>query len=376
MKVVEVKSHNEQKKFVNFPYQLYKEHKYWVPPLKQDEYKIFHKHTNPALQYCEAAFWILVDNKEKVIGRVAGIINPLYNQKSGIKYARLSRFEVINNRDAAFLLFRTVEKWAAEKGMEKLHGPLGFSNLDLQGLLVEGFEYLPSIASVYHYPYYASFFEAYGFEKEHDWVEFRLTIDDNVVARANKAAEMLKRRFSIEVKEFTRPDEVLPYRQKIFEILNDAFAELHYVTPLTPELMNLYANKYLKILNPRFIKMTFKNGEPIGFLIGMPSMSAAMKKAGGKLLPFGFIHLLKARKGKNADAVDQLLTGVRKDMQNTGAAVIMQAALQQTMVEHGIRYIETTGIFEDNMAAISNWKNYEYIQHKRRRCYVKNVQNP
>lgn len=373
MKIIEVKDTSGQKKFVELPFQLYKGNEYWVPPIKSQEYNIFQEKTNPSLKFCEAAFWIATDDHNRTIGRIGAIKHNPYNEKTGIPYVRITRFECIDDEKVAKALFETVFEWALKRNLTVVHGPLGFTNLDLQGLLIEGVNYLPPIASVYHHAYYKNFFENQGFEKENDWVEFRLTLGEAAVNKANRGAELLKKRFGVELREFSSIKEVLHYKDQIFEILNDSFDVLPYVTPLTKELMEFYAKKYIALLNPEYIKMTFVDGEPIGFLISMPSVSRAMQKAKGRLLPFGIFHILKAKKGKGVDTLDQILTGVKKDKQNTGAAVIMQAAMQDTMLKNGLKYIETTGIFETNTNAISNWKNYDHIQHRRRRCYVKKI---
>ena len=257
--------------------------------------------------------------------------------------------------------------------MEKVEGPLGFTNLDTQGLLIEGFDYLPSIASVYHLPYYQKLIENYGFEKEIDWVEFRLTLGEQAVNKGMRGAALIKRRYGIEVLEFTKTDELMPYAPKIFEILNDAFSELPFVVPFNQKMIEFYTDKFIKYLNPEFVKMTKLNDELIGFVIGMPSLSKAMQKANGSLFPLGWNYILKAQKGDGVDTMDWLLTGVKKEHQSTGAAVILAAELQNTMLKKGMKYIETTGVFETNHNVISNWKNYEHVQHKRRRCYIKNL---
>ena len=255
--------------------------------------------------------------------------------------------------------------------MEYIHGPLGFTNLDTQGLLVEGFNYLPSIASVYHLPYYKDHFERLGFEKENDWIEFRLTITEAPLKKAKRGAELVKQRYGVKVVSFTKRSEMQPFAKKIFEVLNDAFQFLPYVSFLNEKMIKLYSDKYFNILNPKFIKVVTKDNEPVGFFVGLPSLSVAMQKAKGSLFPFGFLQVLKAL--KKPEVIDMLLTGVTQDYQNAGIAVILISELQEEMMKSGIKTLETTGIFESNQNVITNWKNYESIQHKRRRCYVKNI---
>jgi len=264
-----------------------------------------------------------------------------------------------------------VENWFREKGLESLHGPLGFNNLDNQGLLIEGFDYLPSIASVYHKPYYQKHFEDLGYSKENDWVEFRLTLGEHALAKGKRGAELVKKRYGFEVVKFASTEELKPYVQPVFQILNSAFQDLPYVTSFNSRMIDVIGKKYFKILNPKFVKIIKKENRVIAFIIGMPSLSEAMQKNHGKLFPFGFYHLLKAL--RNPTVIDLLLTGVDPEFQSTGAAVILFAEIQDEMMKQGITQMETTGMFESNQTAISNWKNFDYIQHKRRRCFVKNL---
>jgi len=368
IEIREAVTKSDLQKFVKFPFTLYKGNKFWVPSIINDEVKSLTPENNPAFSFCKAKFWLAYKDG-KIAGRIGAIINEASNQRSGEKSGRFSRVEFINDHEVAKLLFGTAESWLKEQGMAKVMGPLGFSNLDLQGMLVEGFDHLPSIASVYHLPYYREHLEKLGYEKEIDWLEFRLTLGDAPVEKANRGAALIQKRFGIEVVHFKRMEELLPYSDTIFTILNDAFSELPFVTPFSPEMMAFYKEKYIKILNPEFVKMVKLKGEMIGFIIGLPSLSEAMQKANGKLFPFGFMHILKARKGK--DVMDQLLTGVKKEVMSTGAGVILMAEIQKQMLSKGMKYIETTGIFETNSNAISNWKNYEHIQHKRKRCFRK-----
>ncbi len=364
----EAKTKSDLKKFVKFPFELYKNNKFWVPPLINDEIKGLMPETNPAFENCKAKFWIAY-KEEKIVGRIGAIINETFNEKTGEKTGRFTRLEFINDHEVVSSLTKIAENWLREQGMNKVMGPLGFNNLDLQGMLVEGFEYIPSIASVYHMSYYLEHLEKLGYEKEIDWVEFRLTLTDTPVDKANRGAGLIMKRFGIEVVHFKNMAELLPHSDDIFKILNDAFSDLPFVSPFSPKMMAYYKEKYIKIFNPEFVKMIKQKGEMIGFIIGLPSLSEAMQKANGKLFPFGFMHILKARKG--IDVMDQVLTGVKKDVLSTGAGVILMAEIQKQMLSRGMKYIETTGIFETNINAISNWKNYEHIQHKRKRCFKK-----
>ncbi len=368
VEIKEVKTKADAKQFVNVQFDIYKGSKFWAPPLKAGEMKSLFPETNPAFDFCKAKFWLAYKDG-KCVGRIGAIINEAYNTKIGEKMARFSRLEFVDDAEVVSKLISTAEAWAKEQGMIGIHGPLGFANLDTQGMLVEGFDHLQSIGSVYHHPYYHQHIEKLGYQKEIDWVEFRLTVGQAAVDKANRGAALIQKRYGIEVVHFKKMDELLPHSDTIFSILNDGFSELPYVAPLTPKMMAFYKEKYIKLLNPEFVKMVKLKGEPVGFIVGLPCLAEAMQKANGSLFPFGFLHILKARKGK--DVMDQMLTGVKKEVMSTGAGVVLMAEIQKEMLAHGMKYIETTGIFETNTNAISNWKNYEHIQHKRKRCYRK-----
>jgi len=370
VEIREVTTPADIKQFVQLQFDLYKGNKYWVPPMIADERKSLDPQQNPAFAFCDAKFWLAYRNG-KCAGRIGAIINRLYNEKTGEKMGRINRMEFVDDAEVVDALMDTAVAWLKEKGMEKVHGPLGFTNLDTQGLLIEGFDYLQSVASVYHHPYYKEHFERMGFEKERDWVEFRLTLTDRPVNKAKRGADLIVKRYGFEVIRFSNREELKPYAREVFKILNDAFQDLPYVTKFDDRMIEYYSKKYFNILNPKYVRVV-KDGEKlIGFVVGMPSLSKAMQKAGGRLLPFGWWHIMKAL--KHPEVIDTLLTGVLHEYHAKGVAVILYAELQNEMLANGVNTIETTGIFEDNHNVISNWKNYENIQHKRRRCFVKAI---
>ncbi len=360
---------SDLKKFVQFPYDLYKNNSYWVPPIKKDELNALQAQTNPAMKNCDVQFWIVMKDG-KVAGRVGSIINKSYNEKVGKNMCRLSRIEFIDDKEVSALIFKTVEDWAKEKGMEGVHGPLGFTNLDHQAVLIEGFDHLPSIASEYHLSYYKEHFEAANYDKERDWVEFRLTLADSIPEKALKLNDMIQRRYKLKVIHFNTKEEMRAYANKIFNLLNNAFDELFSFVKMDDEVAGFYINKYFNILNPKFVKVIEdENNDVIGFIVSLPSLSEAMQKANGKLFPLGWYHIMQAL--KKPKVVDLLLTGIHPDWQARGVSAILITELQKVMMEHGVTDVETTGIIETNEKAISHWKNYDHIQHKRKRCFIK-----
>jgi hypothetical protein len=357
------------KTFVQFPYDLYHRETNWIPPLRKQEAIALRPDMNPALKDCSSQFWIARDNG-KPAGRTGAIINPAYNEKTKTKMARLTRIEFTDNYQVSRALLKTAEDWAKEKGMEGIHGPLGFTNLDHQAVLIEGFNYLPSIASEFHYPYYRNHFESAGYEKEMDWVEFRLTLQNEVPEKASKLSELIQKRYELKVIHFSGKAELNSYAARIFSLLNMAFDELFSFVNMNTELSQFYIKKYLSVIDPRFVKVIEdKENNVIGFIISLPSLSEAMKKANGSIFPFGWYHLNQAV--KKPRVVDLLLTAIHPDWQAQGITAILITELQKVMIANNVQFVETTGIIETNDKAINHWKNYDHIQHKRKRCFRK-----
>jgi len=370
IEIREVISRNQLKAFVRFPYKLYKDNPYWVPGFINDELHLLDPEKNPSYRDCKVKLWLAYKDG-KVAGRIGGIIIEKEEELTGTRIGRISRLEFIDDREVVSALLSAAEGWLKEMGMTHVHGPLGFSNLDHQGILIEGFDHLPSIVSSYHMPYYLGHLEACGYEKENDWVEFRLTISE-IPDKALRLNEMIKQRYHLKVRQFNNTAELRTHAPMFFDLLNKAFEQLPYVVPFNEQMIGFYAKKFFNILLPKYVKMIFNEAdELIGFIICIPSMSLAFQKARGRMWPFGFVHILRALK-KN-DTADLVLTGVDPHYQKMGVAAILITEQQKTLLENGIKYVETTGMFETNHVAIQTWKSYPHIQHKRKRCFVKQL---
>jgi GNAT superfamily N-acetyltransferase len=370
IQVLEVKTEKDIKEFIDFPFKIYKGDKNWVPPLKNDEKKMFSPHTNPELEFCDTQFWLAKDNG-KTVGRIITMINHKYNEKVNKAYARFFKFESINVEVGEQLLL-FAENWAREKRSTHIHGPLGFSNLGNQGLLIEGFEYLPSIASTYNKVFYKDIFDKLEYQKENDWIEFILYPEDCIDERILKLNETIKKRYNLIVNSFKKRKELQPFIPQVLEVLNQAFAELPYVIPFDEKTGSYYIEKYFSLLNPNLIKIiTNKDGEAVAFIVGLPSLSRAMQKANGKLSPWGIYNIFRAI--NHPKVVDLALTAVLPQLQRQGVAAVLITELQKELIRYGVKEVETTGIFETNTQAVQTWKNFKHIQHKRRRCYVKEL---
>jgi GNAT superfamily N-acetyltransferase len=367
--IKEVLTKKELNDFVYLPYQLYKNEKNWVPPLLADEKSALLPEKNPAYDFCKVKLWVAYRDGI-CVGRIGGIIIPQWIEKNDEKMGRFTRPEFINDLSVAKALFEKVEEWIKSEGMVGMLGPLGFSNLDHQGLLIEGQDWLPSIASDYHFAYYHEIYQQLGFAKEVDWLEFRITFPTELPEKSFKVADLLKTRYGLRPLSFTSKKELEPYKEKIFNLFNKAFSELFGTYPLPEKLTKYYINKYFPILNPRYVKIVVdSDNEMVGFIIGLPSLSVAMKKAKGKILPFGWWHLKKAL--SHPTEMDLMLTGVKPELQKLGVSALLMNEIWKSANSDGVRYVETTGMLENNNVAIQMWKMFEHIQHKRKRCFRK-----
>jgi GNAT superfamily N-acetyltransferase len=307
----------------------------------------------------------------KPVGRIGAIINHAYNEKTNTLTGRFTRAEFPDDPKVSSQLFAAAIAWVKEQGMTEIQGPLGFTNLDHQGMLVEGFEYLASVASEYHLPYYQDHLVNLGFTKKIDWIEFRLFLE-GIPEKVKRVSELLKKRNGFTTKSFTKSSELRPYGKLIFDILNEAYQELFSVVKLDEEMIDYYVNRYIFLLNPEFVKLIFdQQDDLVGFIIGLPSLSEGLQKANGSLFPFGWYHIRRAL--KKPKVVDLMLAGVLPEYQGKGVTGLLMYEIQSTMEKYQVTEVETTGIFETNDKAIRTWKNFNHIQHKRKRCWRKEL---
>jgi len=357
------------KAFINFPDELYRDHPCFVPALKMDEASTLSARKNPAFDYCEARYWLAYKNC-KVVGRVAGIINNAYIVKWKNKYIRFGWIDFEDDLNISRLLLQQVENWAKEKGLNAMHGPLGFTDLDHEGALIEGFDQLGTMASIYNHPYYQNHFEKLGFVKETDWVEYKITPDDVVPERLVKLAAIVERRLKLTVVRARKPKEILPYSTAIFELINDAYSDLFGVTPLTRRQMDYYTRQYFSFMKVDYVTIIVDSeGKLAAFGITMPSLSRALQKCKGKLFPFGFIHLLKAM--NRNDMADLLMVAIRRDLQGKGVNAMLMKEIYHAYLRNGVTTVETNHELEDNTKVQSLWEHFNAVQHKRRRCFIK-----
>lgn len=359
------------KKFVKWGIDLYKGNECFVPPLVMDDVNTLDPHNNPAFDFCESIYFMAYDNG-KPVGRIAGIINNVVNEKTGKKTLRFGWVDFIDDPRVSEALFRAVEVWGRSKGMEEIVGPLGFSDMDPEGMLVEGFDQEGTMATIYNYPYYPKHLEAMGFEKEADWVEFRMTVPDGIPERYQRISDIIKRKYELSTPKYTSAKKLVKdYGQEIFQLINEAYSELYGYSPLTPRQINRYISMYIPVLRLDNISLIVdKDKKLIGVGIAMPSMSKALIKCRGRMFPFGWIHLLKALRGQN-DVVDLLLVAVKPEYQSKGVNSLLFTDLIPCFINNGYKYAESNPELELNQKVQSQWGYFETRQHKRRRAYRK-----
>lgn len=361
------------RRFTQYQINLYRGNAYYVPPLVSDDVNTLSPDINPAFDFCDAAYYMAYRDGVPV-GRIAGIINRQVNERHGTKDARFGFVDFVDDPEVSKALMETVEKWAAEKGMTRLIGPLGFTDLDHEGTLVEGFEELSTMATIYNYPYYSDHFERLGYEKDSDWLEFQMTVPDHIPDKYDRIAEIVKKKFGLRVLKYTSRSRIKKeYGRALFHLVNDAYDGLYQYSHLTDRQIDYYINIYLGLLDLDLVTLVVdKDDQLVGVGISMPSMSKALQKSRGKLFPFGWYHLLKGLKGKN-DRVDLLLVAVKKDFQNKGVNALLFQDLIPYYQKRGFKLAESNPEMETNEKVQSQWDYFETRQHRRRRSYKKNL---
>lgn len=370
VEIRKVRTRAELKKFVAFPETIYADERNWVPSFLFDDMNTLNPKKNPAFEFCEAQYWTAW-KEGRMVGRIAGIINHRFVEKWGKKLARFGWIDFIDDFDVASALVKTVEDWARSKGMEGLHGPWGFTDLDREGMLVEGFGEQATFATIYNYSYYPMFMERLGYAKEVDWLEFRVTTPDFIPEKVLRVNELLSKRAGVRIYEWrSRRELITKFGAQVFELIDEAYAGLYGTTPLSPRQVRAYINQYLNFVDPRFTKIMVDVQDRLaGFAITIPSLSDALYKSRGRLFPFGWARLLSAL--RNPASIDMMLVAVRKEYLARGAVALLMTALNKSAIENGIKESETNPELETNLAVQGMWKDYPKRQHKRRRIYYK-----
>ena len=373
--IKKVTNKSELKKFIRLNYELYKNNPYSVPDLYDDMLNTFNKKKNAAFEFCDADYFLAYKDNE-LVGRVAAIINHKANSVWNKKEVRFGWIDFIDDQEVSGALIKAVEEWGKEKGMEYIQGPLGFTDFDAEGMLVEGFDQLSTMATTYNYPYYPEHMERLGFGKDADWVEFKIYIPDAIPEKHQRISELIQRKYNLKVKKYTSAKKIArDYGQAIFELMNEAYSPLYGYSPLSQGQIDQYVKMYLPIVDLRMVTLiTDADDKLIAVGISMPSLSEALQKAKGRMLPFGWYYLLKALFMKRrAKMLDLLLVAVKPEYQNKGVNALLFSDLIPIYQKLGFIFAESNPELEMNGKVQAQWEYFKTEQHKRRRAFVKKI---
>ncbi len=367
IEIKEIHSKKEMRQFVTFPFSLYKNNSFWVPPIINDEIVSFDKTKNPVFKNAITHFFLAFKNN-KIVGRVVAIINNIEVNQQQIKKMRFGWFDVIDDIEVTKKLLDKVYKIGKKNNLEFIEGPVGFSNLDKVGLLTEGYDHIGTMITWYNHPYYVTHLEKLGYVKEKEHLENYFLIKNIDKPYYTRISELIKKRYNLKALSFTKTKNLMPYVDEMFGLFNETYANLSTFIPITHDLIAYYNKKYISFFNPDYIKfVVYKENKLVGFGILMPSFSKALQKANGTLFPFGFYHLLKAKK-KNDTAISYLI-GVHPDYQNKGVTAIIFDEFIKSVTKNGVTKLIRTPELEDNTAISKIWSNFDQKTHKRRRTY-------
>ena len=369
--IKEVSDKATLKKFVTFNLKLYKGNPYHVPTLISDEMMTLDRKKNPAFDFCESVYFLAYREGE-IVGRIGGIINHRANETWNQKYARFSFLDFLDDKEVSKALFDAVEKWAIEKGMNGIQGPLGFTDMDHEGLLVEGFDRVGTMATTYSFPYYKDHLALLGYEKDQDWQEFLITVPREIPEKHRRISEIVMKKYGLEIKKFKKTKEIWPYAKKIFQLWNEAYKPLYGYSELSEKQIDYYVKMYIPMLRLELITLVVRKEDDavIGIGITLPSLSKALQKSKGKLFPFGWMHLLKALRGKG-NLVDLYIMGVHPDYQSKGVNALLFYDLIPRFRRLGYYHAETNPELELNTKMQSQWADFENEHIKTRRAFIK-----
>ncbi len=359
----------ELKKYVKFGIDLYRGNDCYVPPLIFEEIETLMPSKNPAFDFCEAqSFMALRDGVPA--GRITAIINRVVNERTGKREARFGFVDFVDDAEVVDALFRAAEEWSRQRGMTEMVGPMGFTDMDHEGMLIDGFDELGTMATIYNYPYYPVHMERMGYKPDVDWVEYRMTVPDSVPDKYLRIASLVERKYGFKTLHYTSRSRLkADYGRAIFDLINVAYDGLYGYSPLSDRQIDYYIDKYLGILRLDCISVVVdKDGKLVAFGISIPSFSRALQRSGGRLWPLGWYHLLKAIHGKN-DVVDLMLVAVSPEYQNMGVNAMVFADLLPTYIKNGYKFAESNLELADNASVQLQWQYFERRQHRRRRAF-------
>jgi hypothetical protein len=372
IEIIEVKTKKQLSEFIKFPDKLYKGSKFRVPPLHVYERRTFLADKNPAFEYCEAKYWLAYKDNN-IVGRVAGIINRKANEIWKETVVRFGWIDFIDDADVSSALINQVESWGKSNGMTKVQGPLGFTDMDVEGMLIEGFDEISTQADIYNYAYYPVHMEKNGYSKDVDWLQFEIKVPDEIPEKVKRISELVKQKYNLRILQFKKAKDILPYADKMFATYNLAFKNLYGFVPLTEKQIQYYIGQYFSMINPKYISFIVdEHDDVVGFGLCLLSLSKAFIKAKGKLYPFGFIRILRDMR-KN-DTADLFMQAVKDEYKTKGVPALFYAHTMQTFIDNGVKITIASHVLEENKSSLLMFtKGYEARQHMRRRSFVKEI---
>ncbi len=369
--IKQAKSKADLKKFVKFPFSLYKDSPYWVPPIINDELESFNPDKNPVFKSAEASFYLAYKD-DKIVGRVAAIVNWLEVKEQNLKKMRFGWFDFVDDFEVSEALLQKVEEVGKQHQLNYMEGPVGFSNLDKVGVLIEGFDHIGNMITWYNHPYYQSHYEKHGFVKEKGYLEDKFLFANADPKIFYKANLLIKKRYKLRELNFTNSKDIMPWVDKMFDLFNSSYASLSSFVKITDVQKEYFKKKYISFINPEYIKFVVdEQDQLVAFAIVMPSFSKALQKAKGKLFPTGVFHLLKAKK-QSKDVIFYLI-GIRPEYQSKGVTAIIFNEYYNTFQKRGIVNCIRTPELEENTAIRQIWKHFDPVTHKKRRTYRKDL---
>ena len=375
VEIKKVTTKSELKRFIRFNYEFYKHNPYSVPDLYDDMLNTFSPKKNAAFEFCEADYFLAMRDG-KIVGRVAAIINRRANETWNRKTVRFGWIDFIDDMEVSTALIDTVKQWGKERGMTEIEGPLGFTDMDAEGMLVEGFDQLSTMATIYNYPYYPQHMERLGLSKSADWVEMKIYVPDAIPEKHRRISDIIAKRYNLHIRKLKSRKEIREtgVAHDIFRLINDAYTPLFGYSRMTERQIDQYVNMYVPVLDLRMVSIVEnEQNEIVAVGISMASLSEALQKAKGRLFPFGWYHLLKALKWKRPKVLDLLLVAVRPDYQGKGVNALLFTDLIPVYKELGFEYAESNPELEMNEKVQNQWQYFKTEQHKRRRCFKADI---
>ena len=373
IEIRQVKTKKDYRKFIEFANDLYKNEPNYVCPMTFDELNFFNPAKNPAYEFCHSIEFLAYRDGE-IVGRISGLVNDVYNKKVNGKFLRFNHFDFINDVEVARALLNAVGEWGLKEGMDTFNGPLGCTDLDRQGMLIEGFEEPGMYITYYNYDYYPKIMSQLGFEKDVDWVEYKVMMPKELDPRIEMVCKMLTERYGYKLLEFKNFKEFKPYAYDLFHVIDEAFASLHGTVPITKKQVDSYVDLALKVINFDYVKLVAdKDGKIVGMGVLAASLAEASNKTRGRLFPTGWAHILSAM--KHSKVLDMYFVGVLPEYQSIGVNALVMSSITKAAMKNGVIYAETGPELEHNLKVQAQWKNYDAKIIRRRRCWKRKLEN-